>query len=87
MANIGSGKITGTGDYINLETELNLSLDKNSTYSIQIQGAAIFCESETKPTAGGVFWKMLKPFGYKKDDAYLWIKINAGDVVSINVSE
>lgn len=87
MANIGSGKITGTGDYINLETELSLSLTEGSTYSIQIQGAATFCESKTKPTSGGVFWKILKPFGYEKESAYLWAKINTGDVVYINVSE
>ena len=87
MANVGSGKITGTGDYINLETELSLSLTEGSTYSIQIQGAATFCESDTKPTSGGVYWRTLKPFGYKKESAYLWIKINEGETVSINISE
>lgn len=87
MANIGSGKITGTGDYVNLETELSLSLVTDTTYSVQIQGEALFCESATKPTSGGVYWRTLRPFGYKKESAYLWIKINEGETVSINISE
>lgn len=87
MANIGSGKITGTGDYVNLETELGLSLTADSIYSVQIQGKALFCESDTKPTSGGVYWRTFKPFGYKKESAYLWVKINEGETVSINIAE
>ena len=87
MANIASGKIKGTGDYINLETELGLTLTQNSTYSIQIQGAGIFCEYASKPTSGGVFWRILKPFRYKKESDYLWVKINNGDEVYINILE
>lgn len=87
MAQVANGKITGTDEYINVETALSLSLTQDTTYSVQIQGAALFCESATKPTEGGVYWNRLMPFGYKKQSAYLWIKINEGDTVSINIAE
>lgn len=87
MANIADGKIIGTGDYIDLETALSLSLVQGSQYSIQIQGAGTFCESATKPTSGGTFWRILKPFTYIKATDTLWLKVNDGDEVYINVSE
>ena len=88
MANIGSGKIVGTDDYINIETELSLSLSEDVTYSVQIQGKATFCESATKPSNNeGFYWNSLKPFGYKKESAYLWIKVNKDSSVFVNVAE
>lgn len=87
MAQVANGKITGTDEYINVETALSLSLVQDSIYKIQIQGAATFCELATQPTEGGIYWNTLEPFRYKKETAYLWIKINKGDVVSLNFTE
>lgn len=87
MANIGCGFIQGTGDYINLETELNLSLEADKFYNVQIQGKATFCEASSKPSEGGVYWNTLEPFGYIKESNSLWIKPYEGDTVFVNVTE
>ncbi len=88
MANLKSGKITGTGDYVNIETELSLNLEEGKKYSVQIQGNAVICESENKPENGsGFFWNNFRPFGYKKESAYLWVKVNSGYSVFVNIAE
>lgn len=87
MANIGYGFIQGTGEYINLEQALNVSLTADSSYNIQIQGKASFCESATKPEAGGVYWNSLEPFRYVKESNILWIKPYENDTVFVNISE
>lgn len=87
MAQIATGKITGTDEYINVETELSLSLTADTLYAVQIQGEAMICESDTQPTTGGTYWNTLQPFGYKKESAYLWVKINEGEEISINFTE
>lgn len=87
MANLASGYIEGTGEYVNVETALDLSLVEDTTYQVQVQKGAMICESVSKPTNGGFFWDTLKPFGYKKQSAYLWVKVNKGKSVYVNVSE
>ena len=87
MANLISGKIEGTGDYINVETELSLSLEEDKKYSVQIQGNAIVCEASTKPSGNaGFFIDTFRPFGYKKESAYLWVKVHTGYSVFINIA-
>lgn len=88
MANLISGQIDGTDDYINIETLFDLNLIEDTTYSIQIQGKAIICESINKPEKNsGFYWNSLKPFGYKKQSAYFWVKANKGTSIFINISE
>lgn len=87
MAQIATGKIIGTDEYINVETELSVSLTADKLYAVQIQGEAMICESDTQPMDGGIYWNTLQPFGYKKESAYLWVKINKGDEISINFTE
>ncbi|MBQ6349799.1 MAG: hypothetical protein IJI42_02580 [Methanobrevibacter sp.] len=88
MANVASGKLEGIGEYINVETALSLDLKKNTTYSVQIQGEAIICEAESLPSENeGFYWNQFKPFGYKKESAYLWVKIKSGTSIFINFSE
>lgn len=87
MANLASGYIEGSDEFVNLETALSLSLTKNNIYQVQIQKGAVICESVTKPTTGGFYWDILKPFGYKKEDYYFWIKVNKGKSVYVNFAE
>lgn len=85
--NTGYGFIQGTGDYINLETELSLTLEEGTYYQIQIQGKATFCESTLKPVGGGTYWNRIDPFWYVKEDKDLWIKPYEGDTVYVNIWE
>lgn len=85
--NIGYGFIRGTGEYINVETALEVTLEADTTYSVQIQGKASFCESASKPDGGGVYWDTLQPFGYKKGTDSLWVKPFLGETVFINIAE
>lgn len=85
--NLKGGKINGTGEFINVETELNLNLVEGKTYQVQIQGKAVFCESLNPSSDEGFLWNSLKPFGYEKESAYLWIKVNKGSSVYVNIAE
>lgn len=85
--NVGCGFIQGTGDYINVETSLGVTLEADKYYNVQIQGKGTVCESATKPTQGGTYWNTIEPFGYIKADQYLWIKPYEGDTVFINIAE
>lgn len=88
MANIKGGKIVGTDDYINIENELNLNLTTNSIYQIQIQGSAVICEKATKPENNeGFFYNNFKPFGYKKESSFLWLRVAEGSAVFVNIAE
>lgn len=87
MANLKSGKVNGTGDYVNIENLFDIELTENVTYSIQVQGEAVVCEKSTKPTdSEGFYWNSLKPFGYKKESAYLWLKVKTGSSVFVNIA-
>lgn len=92
MANLGYKKNVFTGDeYINLETELGVSLTEGGNYNIQIQGDGVsgvmLCEATSKPTDGGFFWKSDEPFPYKKESDTLWIKVQDNKKVYINIAE
>lgn len=87
MANLKSGFIDGSDEFINIETLFELNLEADKKYEVQIQKGALVCESETKPDGSGFYWNSLKPFVYKKESAYLWIKVNKGKSVYINISE
>lgn len=87
MANLASGYIEGNNEYVNVETALELNLEEDKTYQVQVQKGAMICESVSKPTEGGFYWDTLRPFGYKKESAYLWVKVNKGKSVYVNVAE
>ena len=88
MANVKGGTIIGTGDYVNIESLFNLTLIEGTKYQVQIQGGAVFCEKATKPSDNeGFYWNLIKPFGYEKASAYLWMKVNKGESVFVNIAE
>lgn len=88
MTQIASGTIVGNDEYINLETELSLSLTADKQYTIQIQKGASVCEKITKPNNDeGYYWDSLQPFGYTKESDNLWIRVNKGKSVHVNVGD
>ena len=67
---------------------------KNDVYTgdvIQIQGDGVngvmFCEASSKPTEGGFFWNTTEPFTYTKGTISLWILVQNGKTVSINIAD
>lgn len=86
MANLGFITLEKNEEYVNLEDLMGLNLTSGKTYQIQIQGSAVFCESEEKPVAGGTYWNLIKPFDYLKKDESLWVLVQS-DSAYFNVSE
>lgn len=81
-----------TGDeYASFETIMDVSLTQGSSYVIQVQGDGVngvmFCEASSKPTEGGFFWNTTEPFTYTKGTTSLWILVQNGKKVSINVAD
>ena len=83
MANLAFKKIQGTGDYIDLEEELEISFENGKSYQIQVQNAAIICESDEKPTEEGFAIRNGEPFTYKCTGSKLWIKPSKTAIVNV----
>ena len=86
MADLGYVKLEKNDEYINLEDEFDFELVEGKTYHIQIQGAGMFSESSTKPTVGGTYWNILKPFDYIKGTDTLWVQVQS-NVANISIWE
>lgn len=83
--NIGYAKINKTDEYVDLEATMGITLTEGTTYQVQIQGAAVICESDEQPTTGGFYCKSLKPFAWVKKGK-VWIKVQSA-VANVNIGD
>lgn len=81
--NVGYIKLKHTGEYVDLEGALGVTL--SGTYSMQVQGKVFLCESENKPTEGGFYYSTLKPFTFKRGDGKLWVYVES-EQANINIA-
>lgn len=86
MANLAYKTINAQDDYKDIEDELDITLESGKSYQIQSFDTAIFCESSSKPTAGGFLVKSGEKFTFKKSSDKLYVK-SIMNTVTINIGE
>ena len=62
------------GDYVNLATEMDMTLTEGVNYQIQIIGRARIIENSTKPTTDGLYIFGNKPFDFECKGENVWLK-------------
>lgn len=88
MSNIAYVTINPNNEYQNLATLAQTTFVSGTTYTLQVDGDVMLCESSTKPTQGGFHVTWAEPFQFEAGNDSLWVK-NARqyDTAYINIAE
>lgn len=91
MSNLKTVSVAPSTEYQNLATLAGITFVSGTTYSIQVEGDVMVCESATKPTepterGTHVFWP--QPFIFDAGSDPLWVKnLREFENAIINISD